>query len=105
MFDSEHQKKMIGTVKEFNWTNPHVYILLESPDASGAAKAFTIECANPGILNRVGWKFNMIKPGDKLTVIIAPLRDGEPGGLLKEVTLPDGRVMGNGAPAGAALIH
>jgi hypothetical protein len=105
MFDSEHQAKMVGTVKEFNWTNPHVYILLQSPDASGAVKDFTVECANPGILNRVGWKFNMIKPGDKLTVIIAPLRSGEPGGLLKEVTLPDGRVMGNGAPAGAATIH
>jgi hypothetical protein len=105
MFDSEHQKKMIGTVKEFNWTNPHVYILLSSADASGVVKDFTVECANPGILNRVGWKFNMIKPGDKLTVIIAPLRDGEAGGLLKEVTLPDGRVMGNGAPAGPALIH
>ncbi len=106
MFDNDHQVKMQGTVTHFQWTNPHVYIELESLDAAtGATKHWTIECANPGILDRVGWKFNMIKVGDKLTVIIAPLRTGEPGGLLKQVTLPDGRVFGNGAPAGKANIQ
>ncbi len=68
-------------------------------------KHWTIECANPGILDRVGWKFNMIKVADKLTVVVAPLRTGEPGALLKQVTLPDGRVFTNGAPAGKALIQ
>ena len=104
MYDNEHQVKMNGTVKLFQWTNPHVYIGLETIE-NGVAKTWTIECANPGILNRVGWKFNMIKPGDKLTLVMAPMRTGEAGGLLKEVTLPDGRVFGNGAPAGPALVH
>ncbi|MEI9965654.1 MAG: DUF6152 family protein [Caulobacteraceae bacterium] len=84
---------MQGTVTHFQWTNPHVYIELETMDPAGADKHWTIECANPGILNRVGWKFNMIKVGDKLTVIVAPLRTGEPGALLKQVTLPDGRCV------------
>ena len=105
MFDNDHQIKVQGTVSHFQWTNPHVYIELDTMDAVAGAKHWTIECANPGILNRVGWKFNMIKVGDKLTVIVAPLRTGEPGALLKEVTLPDGRVFGNGAPAGQAVIH
>ena len=105
MYDNDHQLKLLGTVSNFQWTNPHVYIELQTTDAAGAAKHWTIECANPGILNRVGWKFNMIKTGDKLTTIVAPLRTGEPGALLKEVTLPDGRVFGNGAPAGKATIH
>ena len=104
MYDNDHQLKLVGTVTRFQWTNPHVYIELETVDASGT-KDWTIECANPGILDRVGWKFNMIKPGDKLTIIVAPLRSGEPGALLKQVTLPDGRVFGNGAPAGKALIQ
>jgi hypothetical protein len=68
-------------------------------------KHFTIECASPGILNRIGWKFNMVKPGDVITVIIAPLRTGEPGGLLKQITLPDGRKFGNGGPAGKPNIE
>jgi hypothetical protein len=103
MFDHDHQVKLNGTVKGFQWTNPHVYIELEGRDAKDEKSEphhYTIECASPGILNRIGWKFNMIKPGDVITVIIAPLRSGEPGGLLKEVTLPDGRKFSNGGPAG-----
>lgn len=105
MFDHEHQIKVTGTVKEFRWQNPHVYIELGSNDAKGDARVWTIECANPGILNRIGWKFNMIKPNDKITVIIAPLRTGEPGALLKQVTLADGRKFGNGGPAGPPNIE
>jgi hypothetical protein len=105
MYDNDHQVKMVGTVEQFQWTNPHVYIELQVMDADGTDKHWTIECANPGILNRAGWKFNMIKRADKLTVVVAPLHTGEAGALLKEVTLPDGRVFGNGGPAGKAQIH
>ena len=105
MYDNDHQLKMVGSVAQFQWTNPHVYIELLVEQAGGEPKHWSIECANPGILNRNGWKFNMIHEGDRLTVIVAPLRTGEPGALLKEVTLPDGRVFGNGGPAGPALIH
>jgi hypothetical protein len=92
-------------VQRFQWTNPHVYIEMDAPDPSGAVKHYTIECASPGILDRVGWKFNMIKAGDKITTIIAPLRTGEPGGLLKQVTLADGRKFSNGGPAGKPNIE
>jgi hypothetical protein len=105
MYDNTHQLKLTGEVSHFQWTNPHVYIELDSLDEAGASKHWTIECANPGILDRVGWKFNMVKIGDKLTLIVAPLRTGEPGALLKQVTLPDGRVFGNGAAAGKANIY
>lgn len=80
MFDHEHQIKLYGTVAHFQWTNPHVYIYLDvdPSSASGAVsvKHYTIECANPGILDRAGWKWNMIKVGDKITTVIAPLRAG-----------------------------
>jgi hypothetical protein len=103
MYDHEHQLKMQGTVSDFKWQNPHVYIELDTPD--GKNPHYTIECANPGILNRVGWKFNMIKPGDKITVIVAPLRTGEQGALLKQVELADGRKFSNGGPAGKPNIQ
>ena len=108
MYENEHQIKLKGKVTNFQWTNPHVYIDIDAVDVNSEKremKSWVIECANPGILNRVGWKFNMIKTGDELTVIVAPMRSGEPGALLKEITLPDGRVFNNGAPAGPALIH
>lgn len=107
MFDNENQIKLQGKVTNFQWTNPHVYIELDAQNVYSedkTVKSWTVECANPGILNRIGWKFNMLKPGDEVTIIVAPLRSGEPGALLKQVTLPDGRVFANGGPAGPALI-
>ena len=100
MFDHDHQVRMTGKVKDFRWQNPHVYIELMAPDAKGEVRHWTIECANPGILDRVGWKFNMIKPNDEITVIIAPLRTGEPGALLKQIKVANGKIYGNGGPAG-----
>jgi hypothetical protein len=100
MFDSEHQMLLKGKVTEFFWQNPHIYIHLEAPDSKGKLREWTIECANPGILNRLGWKFNMIKKGDQISTVVAPLRTGEPGALLKQVKLADGRIFGNGTPAG-----
>ena len=102
MFDSDNQIRLEGEVTEFIWQNPHVYIHLKAPNpkAKNKIQEWTIECANPGILNRTGWKFNMIKQGDRITTVVAPLRTGEAGALLKQVKLADGRKFGNGGPAG-----
>lgn len=108
MFDNENQIKLKGKVTDFQWTNPHVYIDIDASNVYAedkSVKSWTIECANPGILNRIGWKFNMVKPGDDVTLIVAPLRSGEPGALLKQITLPDGKVFSNGGPAGPAKIE
>lgn len=104
MFDSEHQVKITGQVSRFDWTNPHIYIFVTGGEAGKEAKAWTIEGASPGILNRIGWKFNMVKAGDKVTMVIAPLRSGEAGGLLKEIKLADGRIFNNGGFAGPSTI-
>src|SRR5437868_4672500 len=86
MFDSDHQIKVAGKVTGFQWANPHVYIEMDGKnvkDDKAAVQHYTVECASPGILTRIGWKFNMVKSGDEVTVIIAPLRYGETGGFLK----------------------
>ena len=108
MFDSEHQIKVSGKVTGFQWSNPHVYIEMDGKnvkDDKAQTQHYTVECASPGILTRIGWKFNLMKPGDTITVIIAPLRTGEPGGLLKQIELSDGRKLGNGGPAGKPNIE
>lgn len=106
MFDNEHQTKLEGTVTKFEWTNPHVYIQLALVEPDGKTRTYNVECANPGILNRVGWKFNVVKPGDKLKVVVAPLRDDPmAGGLLHEMVLPSGKVLSNGGFAGPATVH
>jgi hypothetical protein len=105
-YEPELQIKFSGVVTEFTWANPHVYIRMDAPDkASGKTRNWLIECANPGILNRVGWRFNMVKAGDTITVIVSPLRNGEPAALLKQITLADGTKYSNGGPAGPATIQ
>jgi len=99
MFDTGNPITISGVVTAFEWTNPHVYIEVDVADGQ-ATKHWAIELGSPSILMRGGWKFNTIKKGDRITALVSPLRNGEPGSLLNRVTLADGRVLGNGGPAG-----
>jgi hypothetical protein len=96
MFDTAKRLTMSGTVTAFEWTNPHVYIEIDVPDEKGTAKHWSVELGSPSILMQAGWKFSDVKVGDKITVVLNPLRSGEPGGLLAQATVRDGRVLGNG---------
>jgi hypothetical protein len=94
MFDSTKELTLTGTVKEFQWENPHTWIQLYVPDAQGKQVEWSIEGTSPNGLARKGWKRNSIKPGDKIVVKIRPLRDGRPGGSLMTVAGADGRFIG-----------
>ena len=59
-----------------------------------------MELNSPNNLVRQGWKRTIVKAGDKISVVLNPLRDGRPGGLFTALTLPDGRVLGNPKPTG-----
>ena len=100
------QIKFSGVITQFKWGNPHVYIEMDAVDEkTGATRHWLVECASTSILNRAGWKFNMLKAGDKVTVIVSPLRNGEPAALLKQITLAGGAKFSNGAAAGRATIE
>jgi hypothetical protein len=101
MFDTSSQVTLAGVVTGFEWTNPHAYIEVDVPDGQ-SVKHWTIELGSTSILMRGGWKFNTLKKGDKVTAVVNPLRNGDPGSLLSRITLPDGRVLSNGGPAPAA---
>jgi len=101
VYEPTLQIKLSGVVTSFKWGNPHVYLEIDASDPkSGETRHWLLEGASTSILNRAGWKFNMLKPGDMVSVIVSPLRTGEPAALLKQLTLPDGRKFGNGAAAG-----
>ena len=102
MFDQTKQTTLTGTVTAFEWTNPHAYIEIDVTDDKSAVKHWSVELGSPSILMQSGWKFKDLKHGDKVTVRISPLKDGKPGGLLVQATLPDGRVLGNGPGRGPA---
>ena len=88
MFDTEKPITLTGVVTAFQWTNPHVYIELDVPQPDGTVKHWTIELGSPSILMRANWKFNTLKKGDKVTAVVSPLRNGEPGSLLSRVLRP-----------------
>ncbi len=96
MFDHAKVVTINGVVKEVHWTNPHVGIYVDVAGKDGAEAAlWVIEMTSPGNLVRAGgWTRNSVKPGDKVEISMAPLRDGKKGGALKKVTIADsGKVL------------
>ena len=93
MFDKDHKTTLKGTVSKFQWTNPHTALIVRVPNDKGVATTYTFECSSPNLLSHQGWKFNTVKVGDVVTVGFYPLRDGEPGGALVTLQLPDGKIM------------
>jgi len=95
MFDQSQQLTLKGTVREFQWTNPHAWIHLDVPNASGGVDTWQVELNSPNNLKRQGWKSSSLKAGDAVTLMLNPLKDGTKGGLFVAVTLPDGSVLGD----------
>jgi hypothetical protein len=96
MFETTKQVTINGTVTSFEWTNPHTYIELDVKDAAGVVKHWSIEMGSPSILQQSGWKHNSLKKGAEVMLVINPLKNGNPGGLLIYADLLDGKKLGNG---------
>jgi hypothetical protein len=90
-YDMEHPVTMKGVVTNIEWTNPHVFIFLDVKDDSGAVAEWRVEGNSPNMLVRTGWKREMIKSGDQLTVNGAPERNGAKVLRLITLTLANGQ--------------
>jgi hypothetical protein len=104
MFEPEKRVELTGKVKEFQWTNPHAWIQVTIAAPDGSTTDWSFECGSPNTLSRQGWKPSTLKPGDEITVVANPMKDGTSAGLMYTVGLADGRTLGPGAlaPASAA---
>jgi hypothetical protein len=98
MFDSGRTQTLVGTITEFNWVNPHSSIKVEVKGADGKPVIWAIEMNTPQNLVRDGWKRTTIKAGDKVTMVVHPMRNGSPGGSFSSITLPDGKTLGGSGP-------
>jgi hypothetical protein len=103
MFDYSKTVTLNGVIKSFEWTNPHaVMFVVGSPDAS-PPDTWSVELGSPGNLKRDGWTRDAVKPGDKVAMVIHPLRDGGHGGSFYQVTLIEtGKVLKAGSLQNAA---
>ena len=94
MFDLQKEVRVSGTVKQFQWTNPHAYIQLVAKDDAGRDVEWSMEMGAPMYLYARGWRPSTLKAGSRVNVTIHPLRSGEPGGVVLDVTTPEGKTVG-----------
>jgi hypothetical protein len=94
MFDSTKKLTVSGTVKEFQWTNPHSYIQLVAKDSAGKDVEWSLEMGAPMYLYARGLRPSSLKAGMPLSITINPLRSGQPGGVVLDIKTPDGKLIG-----------
>ena len=99
IFDHTQTYTLKGTVRSFQWTNPHGYIDLEVADGPDGIDHYTVELTSINMLRRAGWKSSDVHEGDEVTAIVAPLLNGQHGGLLLELKMEDGRTLVPPVPA------
>ncbi|WP_139810034.1 DUF6152 family protein [Sphingomonas azotifigens] len=92
MFDQTKILNAKGTISEFHWTNPHSFIVVDVKTGATTTR-YVLECNSTNMMTRAGWKVNTVKPGDAVGITYYPLRTGKPGGMLKTVTLADGKTL------------
>lgn len=92
MFDMSKTVTLQGTVKEFQYTNPHSWLQVLVASSDGKTVEWGFETEGPSTLLRVGIKLKTFQPGDKVTIVAHPMRDGRPAGAWVSATKADGTV-------------
>jgi Family of unknown function (DUF6152) len=101
MFDKDKTITLSGTVKEYEWSNPHCWLHITVADpATGKNVAWAFEMGSITQIAAQGFKVDTVKVGDKVTVTGHPLKDGSHGGQFETVKLPDGRTLKNAVDPG-----
>lgn len=98
MFDNEKDIVIEGEVKEFQWTNPHIWIQVNVKSADGKVVEHSVEGGSPNGLRRNGWSRDSMKAGDRIVLTVHPFKDGSPGGSFVRGTV-NGAPLGNPPPA------
>ncbi len=98
LFFTDETVTLTGTVKEMQLTNPHSWLEMMVPNEDGKVVQWSVEMSAPVVLFRRGWTRATVKPGDEVTVVARPMRDGRPGAAYVAITLPDGSTLGRASP-------
>ena len=94
MFDMTKSVRLEGTVRRFEWTNPHSWIFLEVSGPAATIEEWTIELPAAGVLARQGWTKTYLRPGERVVLNVNPLKDGRRGGNLESFVPPSGVPIG-----------
>ena len=91
MFDQTKVSSLTGTVKQFEWINPHVWLYLTIANASGREATWSFEGGSPAQLTQLGWKPESFHVGAKVEIGFRPMKDGSRGGQIMNVTPAGGQ--------------
>ena len=94
MFDDTKRVDLEGTIRQFQWVNPHAWVELDVINADGEAEKWVLQMLSPNVLRRMGWKRNLLKPGDEVSVVIHPHRAGAKVGNMISISDEAGRQIG-----------
>lgn len=100
--DGTKKVTMKGVVTEWYWANPHCFLRFDVTDKDGKVAHWTAETSNPPDMINRGWSKNSLKPGDRITVTVNPVKNGQPIGRVVNVILPNGQALGSGFGGPAA---
>jgi hypothetical protein len=103
MFDQENPTELTGTVREFKYTSPHSYILLEVKGQDGSTVIWNLEGQAPSLLARDGWSSQTLKPGDEIIITIHPLQSGTGWCLERDQSQIQGRTTNRRQPVEPAV--
>ncbi len=96
-FDQTKETTLVGTIKEVQWTNPHIWVQVLVKSPAGEVVEWSIEGGSPNGLSRQGWKRTSLNAGDPVEMVIHPLKDGSNGGSLVRVSV-NGKLIGAPRP-------
>ena len=98
-FDQSREVTVKGRVVEFQWTNPHAWLVVKGKTANGQEdEEWSFEMISPSVLRRNGWTKNSLKSGDEVTVTANPAKNGTRFGLMLAVLDAEGRPVGGELP-------
>jgi hypothetical protein len=95
MFDFTKTVELTGTIKSFQWTNPHTWTVVTVAGDRKLAGEYGLEGMSPNYLSRNGWSRHTLNAGDKVTLQVYRLKDGRNGGFMVSVIPPDGKLLYN----------
>ena len=92
MFDGQKTVTLQGTVKEFEWVNPHSWLrIIVNDESTGKPMVWAVELSSPSRLITMGMHADSVKPNDAVSVTFHPMKDGTRGGQFIEAVLPGGK--------------
>ena len=93
MYDNAKYTPLTGTVKTWTWKNPHAMIDFVVDKPGGGTELWSVECSSPNIIGRKGWSMDSIKVGDKMPIVVHPMKDGSLYALMVKATTPRGETL------------